>query len=203
MGFRLFKKIETKNWPHQIINFLYEHYGESYTELNRFLYEELNFESNNTTHKDNIKTLLIDLDSEGYVKWKVILMDEDYKTWKQDNYQEEFQKLPHLTLKNHRVEARLTIKGLDYAIELNRERQKHNIYKITTPLSTFFALTAAIMGIANYKGCQKQPELKNQIFLLPQSGKQSTPQIDTPHKTNQNLVLPQQKISKNPFDTTK
>ena len=56
-----------------------------------------------------------------------------------------------LTLTNTRVEGRLTIKGLDYAINFNRDKWKHIILVVSTILGTSFALIAALFSVLNYK----------------------------------------------------
>jgi len=159
-------KSETKNWPHVIIDFLYKKYSETWTELNNFLYNNLNLSDNNTTHKDKIKDILNSLKDKGYLNWKVIKLKDD-GTWEKDHYEDEFQKLPGLTLKNHRVEAQLTIDGLDYAIELEREKQKHNIYKFSTPTSVVFAVLAFAVSFMTYlrgcDGCSQQRPLQLQL----------------------------------------
>jgi hypothetical protein len=146
-------KSETKNWPHEIINFLYKHYSETWTELNRFLYTELKLEKHNTTHKDKIRELLDQLEDKGYLKWIANNMNDKNQSI-DANYRETFKNITDEGLDAARIEARLTLDGLDYAIELEREKQKHNIYKWATPLGTFFAFLAFFVSLLTYiRGC--------------------------------------------------
>jgi len=177
-------KSETKNWPHEIIDFLYKHYSETWTELNRFLYEKLKLLDDNTTHKDKIKELLIALDKEGYLKWKVIKLKDD-GTWEKDHYEEEFKTLSHLTFKNHRVEAQLTIDGLDYAIKLEREREQHesiittnnSVRGTNTKTWIIAALAAIFAALTFFKGCEEDRQYKSQLNKLKEQLQDSSRQI--------------------------
>jgi hypothetical protein len=120
----------------------------------------------NTTDKDNLKTLLDTMQDAGYLTWKVIKVEGDgkYDKWIEDNYQDKFHTEPHLFLINHRVEAKLTIKGLDYAIELEREKQKHKTYMISTPASLVFAALAFLISAMTFiRGCKCNQKTEKEI----------------------------------------
>lgn len=198
MGFGI-KKTETKNWPHKIIGFLYDHYSETTTELNRFCYEKLEMSNDNTTHKDKLKDILIALEEKQYITWKVIETDLD-GNWINANYKESFIKEPQLTLRKMRVEAQLTIDGLDYAIELERERIKHNIYIVATPLGTLFAFLAFTVSFATcINNCSKteQQAPKVEVLLSPQLLPQKSKE-DTMRKAP--LPTPQPSETKKAFE---
>ena len=160
----LFKKPETKNWPHEIVNFLYNHYSETTTELNRFLYTKLKLEKHNTTHKDKIRELLDQLEEKGYITWIANKMDDKGNSI-DAKYRETFKNITNDGLDTARVEARLTLDGLDYAIELEREKIKHTIYKYSTPMSVMFAALAFGVSLMTYlRGCE-QSNQSQQIQL--------------------------------------
>lgn len=157
----IFKKLETKNWPHEIIDFLYRNYSETWTELNKFFYTKLKLEKHNTTHKDKVRELLDQLEEKGYLKWIANKMNDKNQSI-DSNYRETFRNITNDGLDAARVEARLTLEGLDYAIELRRERQKHKIYKWATPLGTAFAFLAFTISLMTFlrgrdEKCPLQP----------------------------------------------
>lgn len=207
MFFNWFKKEKTatKNWPHQLIKFLYDSYAEAPTSLNMYVYDHWGMKPDNTTHKDNLKTLLDTLHDAGYLTWKVIKVEGDgkYDKWIKDNYQHQFKTEPGLVLLNHRVEAMLTIKGLDYAIELEREKQQHAAYMISTPTSLVFAALAFLISLFTFiRGCscnqKKEKELPSINIRI--ESKDTAPRIDTPlTPPDARRSLPA--VSTNPIDT--
>lgn len=170
MNFNFYKKSETKNWPHQIIDFLYQHYTEAETELNNFLYTDLQLDKSNTTHKDKIKELLDRLQDKQYLTWKAnkTAINEKGEEYVVSDFTKEFHELPGLGLKDARLEAQLTLDGLDYAIELKRERQKHRIYKYSTPMSVLFAALAFSVSLMTYlRGCDQSNQSQQIQLQLP------------------------------------
>ena len=136
------KKEKPKNWPHLIIDFLYQHYSETYTELNDFLYSDLKLEKHNTTHKDKIRELLDEMEAKKYIIWIANLMDRKTNRSTNAQYRETFKGITNDGLDAARIEARLTLDGLDYAIELRRDRQKHRYFLTSTPVALVLSILA-------------------------------------------------------------
>lgn len=171
-------KSETKNWPHKIVDFLYKRYSETWTELNRFFYSELKLEKHNTTHKDKIRELLDQLEEKGYLQWIANKMNDQNQVI-DPYYRGTFKEIKDGGLEAARIEARLTLDGLDYAIGLERERQKHTIYKWATPSGALFAFLAFSISLLTYlRGCNAKaddppPKVEVGVSAQPQSKKSS------------------------------
>lgn len=174
---KLFYRERPKNWPHQIIDFLYQHYTEAETELNRFLYEKLHLSDTNTTQKDKIKELLNNLQEKGYLKWKANKVEINEQGGEQvvADMTYDFHAKPNLGLKDARLEARLTLTGLDYAIELKRERQKHRTYMISTPASLAFALLAFLVSLLTFiRSCNQEDKEAPKVEIRLHQDQQKT-----------------------------
>jgi hypothetical protein len=174
-----------KNWPHQILETLRVHYSETTTDLTRFSTETLKISKDNRIKSEKIKDLLIFYEEKKYLTWKVlknhpnINLTGNKEFWKSDPEYKKYFGTHHKgideTFANNRVEAQLTPDGLDYAIELYRERQKHKIYKYSTPMSVMFAALAFSISLMTYwRGCDQ----KNQQQLI-QLQLPTTPTIDS------------------------
>lgn len=162
-----------KNWTHDTIERLRLDYSESDTDLTRFFLEKFSSYGNEElTKAKKAKELLIEFEEKGLIKWKVgkqqkdatgqlthyefddgvvsINYSQNYKGWKSNFgkanvHQEE-------TLLNNRVEARLTIDGLDYAIKVRRERIQYRIFLYTAIATAIFTgLAALFSGLQYYK----------------------------------------------------
>jgi len=213
-----------KNWTHDIIENLRENYSETHTELNRFIIDRFGIKADDLTKAGKIAEILNDYDKKGYLNWKVGKItpthegefeyewDEGLKPHEEaamgaypdsymgfKGYKKYFGttfKGQDLNLKDYRVEAKLTIEGLDYAIELKREKVKYWFLLATGVLSTIFALTAAVMSIANFKKKSDIPLAPPaQVILLPTQQISPTTLPDTSKKTIQHLLQsPDKKI---------
>lgn len=177
-----------KNWTHDTIERLRKDYSESDTDLTRFFLEKFSSYGNQELNKAmKAKELLIEFEEKGLIKWKVGKQQLDqsgnksayeydngeidlpeyqgYKGWKvvfgkSNVHQEE-------TLLNNRIEARLTIDGLDYAIKLRRERWQYKIFLYTAiATAVFTGLAALFSGLQYYK--KQEPinvKLQDSIYL--------------------------------------
>ena len=129
---------QLNNFPHSLIIFLFEGYSSPnrMTLLNDFILKSdigVNPYVIAAKTKD-ILTLLEEVD--GYIKWYVskfefTLSKEFYKEL--EPYKRNFG-TPEETLENNRISAHLTIKGIDYALNIIRGRRRFNSM-ITTIIS--------------------------------------------------------------------
>ncbi|MBY0481870.1 MAG: hypothetical protein K2Q21_10970 [Chitinophagaceae bacterium] len=154
-----------KNWTHDIIEELRDKYSETSTDLTRFFQEKFKIEKTDLVKAKKMKDLLVDFEGKRYITWKVGKMQLDgegkpstyewdeggitpYRGWK-NNFGTNSGKQDE-TLANNRIEAQLTIDGLDYAIKLKRDKNQFQIFKWTGIATAVFTGIAAIFSIANY-----------------------------------------------------
>jgi hypothetical protein len=123
----MFKKkrlVNKQNWPYAILEEILENYGESETDISRFLKDEIKIPGNDIVRALKVKDLLNQFESNGILSWKVCqrakLPDGTFN-WDWGNkeyYKENFGVSQTGGLDINRVEARLTLEGLEYATKI-------------------------------------------------------------------------------------
>ena len=115
-----------KNWPHQIIIFLLNNYSETTTDISTFCVKTLGIDGDDLNVSNKIKVLLYSFERKQFLTWK-ILINKDGK-W-DDSLEKNIFGTDYEGIKcnlNHvRVEAQLTLEGLDYALTLDKGNSEH------------------------------------------------------------------------------
>jgi hypothetical protein len=171
---------------HQLIKELYDNHGPSFTDLKNFA---IRIGHNDSEAKvSHVKFALNELEKEGLVVWHTLMLVERNG---KENY-EEFNKNTLgtqgidglINFQVFKVEARLTLKGLDYAIDFFNKESMHlsalatnKISRISNWAIGLFTLVLAITGVIdlcfkiNQKEETKRNDRVNEVF----------------NKTNQNI----------------
>ncbi|MEO5945740.1 MAG: hypothetical protein ABIP79_02915 [Chitinophagaceae bacterium] len=142
------------NLPHEIMQFLLEHYSDlnEYTLLNT-LVDRLKIGKTEKIKANKLRNVLELFESKDFLKWQVSKESPGLKGYfPHESYKSHFaifnQKEPvEETLLNNHVSAKLTTDGLDYAIEMNRKRIQHRTSTIITPMIAVLALLIAFANV--------------------------------------------------------
>ncbi len=176
------KQPKINNWPYAIIEELLDKYGESESGLSRFLIETVGIPKHDLVRVKKIKAILENLKNEGILTWKAAQWEKlgDTENWDWSNKDffmallgnEEREKIGNL--ERTRVEAQLTLKGLDYATKLiQANKQYESVIKtnkfsrrnyIITPTLAF--LTLCITAFNLYKTVKSQKEGEQKVQQL-------------------------------------
>lgn len=191
----------TKNWPHEIILFLLDHYSETTTELNRFCKDNLLIPERDLNAASKIRDVLNNYQKADLLTWKAMIKQQD-GSWdiygaNKDNFGTSSTEGKNLDFITYRIEAQLTIKGLDYALSIKTGNESHDsviktnrVSRRTSVLSAIFAGLAAwgtIWGLIsqnkqNEEVQGKLLELQNRLKIIEtkKPNPQSSPNSDVP-----------------------
>ncbi|MCX6320107.1 MAG: hypothetical protein NTW29_22700 [Bacteroidetes bacterium] len=191
------RRPKIKNWPHDILDYLLREYTEVPTYLNTFLYNELKLGKKDNRVKDKIKEILDLLRDKEYITWVAYSywIDENGNPHTKDDVTYDFHTKPGMVLNDVRIEAHLTIDGLEHAIELRRDRQKHSYFLFVTPFSILLSLSALGLSIwTTFIKPKEKPTIQKieltasdtipiqPIQRMPQNGHTLLPNFDTSSK---------------------
>ncbi len=191
----------TKNWPHEIILFLLDHYSETTTELNRFCKDNLLITETDLNAASKIRDILNNYEKANLLIWKAMIKNQEGR-WEiyganKDYFgtvSNEGKKLDFIT---YRIEAQLTIAGLDYSLAIKAGNESHKSAIITNKISrrsgiwsAFFAGATVLATIwslfnqntQNEKVQERLLELQNRLKILEQKKPipQPSPNSDVP-----------------------
>lgn len=191
----------TKNWPHEIILFLLDHYSETTTELNRFCKDNLLISETDLNAASKIRDVLNNYQKADLLTWKAMIKQQDGR-WdiygaNKDNFGTVSTDGKHLDFITYRIESQLTIKGLDYALSIKTGNESHESVLVTNRISRRSGLWSAIFaGLAtlgtigglisqytqNEKVQEKLLELQNRLKIIEmrEPNPQSSPNSNVP-----------------------
>lgn len=147
------------NWPYAILGELLKQYGESPTDLSRFLADTVGIPKDDVVRANKIKTILNYLQDENYLTWEAVRWlkkPDGWENWDWDNkasYKIWFGSETRIgdiidkgTLGNTRIEGHLTMKGLEFATNIVRSEQLHSSTIATNKVAIGSGIAAAIFA---------------------------------------------------------